>query len=187
MGGIEQPAKPGDASQPEIIVETADRVQAWFDAARAGEQIVYARGGSLPRQAPGVLAVRKLHDDGRLILFQRRLAAFRFEYVAQRRAEASRPRTGAVARLMEVGRAGLDDDCTDLFAELKRRARLGLPCGTNRELGEELGGLSPDRVSYLFKKLQKAERISINSSGEERVVTIAASGARTAANGGAAR
>jgi hypothetical protein len=179
MGGIASATPP--TLQQEV--ESAERVEAWFAAARAGAQFVYARGASLPKQAPGALAVRKLLDQGLVITFQRKLAPFRYEYVAQRRAEPARRRTGAAIRLLEVGRAEINDECGDLLAELKRRGRHGETCGTNRELGEALGGLSPDRVSYLFKKLQKAERISVNSSGDERVVTIAGTGLKTADSG----
>ena len=73
-----------------------------------------------------------------------------------------------------------------LLAVLSRRANLGLPCPTMPQLAAEAGIGDGNAGTYRFGKLLALGKIREVKMAEGRVVTIVATGARTAAPGGRA-
>lgn len=153
---------------------TQAAVRDWLAASQPGEQIVYARGPNLNRTA-GVEAMSRAGDEGKAVLNYRRAAPGIGEWVATRRADPRRPaeRPATVSE---------PDDAALLLAVLRRLADRNRPCPTNRTLGEMLGGISPERVSYLLRKQISERRIAVEATGRGvRIVTIVATGRRTQA------
>lgn len=158
---------------------TEDAVNQWLDKARPGDTLVYARGGARPQPGAGVKAVQKAFDEGRVTFKQLRHGDFDYSFIAERKADPSRP--PAQSRINQRRISEDDDEIAMLMAVLRRRANRGLPMGTNRELGEDIGGVGPARVAYLLRKQIGAERITVEAVGiGVRVCTILATGKRTA-------
>lgn len=156
----------------------AEKVNDWVRMARPGETIVYAGGPHLIRSA-GVDAINKAGRDG-LVRFNFRRSAGKGEYLATRLAAAARPATSPPTQPSPESERDYDDAAL-LMGLLCRLASNGRPCPQNRELGNMLGGVSPDRVSYLLRKNVTAGAIRIDALPRGgRVVTIAASGLTTA-------
>lgn len=174
--------------QAEIEAKTKEEVDRWFTTAKAGAQLTYVRGAHLPHGAAGVQAVKELHDKGLVMLFQRRDPLGGFAYIAAKRAEPEKPSHAAGFMHIVRQRSNAGEQATDLLIELRKRANAGTPCGTNRELGKLIGVVDPDRVSYLLRKLIRADKIRVASMPaqpmDERVITIVASGKSTGCGGG---
>lgn len=87
------------AGDARALLAPAEQFRLWLQAARAGEQIVYACATWLPQKTGGNHVrqiVQEAYDAGEIRLFQRRLPAppegpGGFEYIAERRARVLRP------------------------------------------------------------------------------------------------
>lgn len=171
--------KPLPPLEPGAWALTRAAAEAWLARARPGEQLVYARGPRL-LQSDGVKALQDRFDEGEVTFTTRRIAADDIAYIAERLAGGSRP-----APHQRFARTAPPPDDADeiamLMATLRRLAAARRPCPTNRELGEMVGDIGPDRVAYLLRKLISARRIAVEALGNgRRVVTIIATGKRTA-------
>lgn len=159
------------------LLLTPAAVNAWANAARPGDELIYARAGILPLHAHGPLAARALYDEGRVELFQRRAGPGLFDYVARRRTQTNR--RGA-PKLVGAGAIKAESGETRLFDLLDRAARRGEPCPPNAKLASGAGLLNADQASYMLRKLQAARRIAVATDADgRRVVTIVSTGRRT--------
>lgn len=203
----------GGAGEPRFVIGPltlyADvaRMAAWLEDAAPGDEIVYATGPALGRDAAAGKLARSWADEGEVILLQRRVTHGKgrtLEYVARRREPPVRPRagkrgTGAESvRALRVKRArpqlctAADLDGTvegRVLALLVRFAGAGAPCPSNREIAVMLALNSRDAAQYAINKLMRADLIRVTHSCRihGRQVTITASGASTAPVGGVTR
>lgn len=198
-------AAPSAAGEPRFVLGPltlyADIgvMEAWLDSAVPGDELRYATGPALGRDAPAGKLARQWAEEGEVVLFQRRLGPGKpLEYVARRREPPVRPRAdaarGGSARLTGQARRGSarpalplpqDFDASDegrMLAALTELADAGAPCPSNVELARKLDLNSRYRAQYLINRLCRANliRVASASSFEGRTVTIVASGARTA-------
>lgn len=161
------------------------QLEEWFARAKAGAQVIYARGPMLdPR-----------HDVPRLV---RDWIATGEVNPKQRRDESGQGFVYWVERCRPVmregesgGRVAVGDDFREtadgkIFLTLVRAANLGMPCPSNAQLAEVAGLREPDQARYLVKKLAEAGRIEVKLSGAGRSfrrVRIVESGRWTADEG----
>jgi hypothetical protein len=160
---------------------TGDAVKDWVLGAKAGDTLVYAKAQSLHslRHSTGIKAINEMFDAGLITLTSRKLSPGFYSYIAQRLKTPSRPAPSA--RLAQRVVDPDSDDLASLMQILRRFAARHRPCPTNRELGQMIGGLNPDQAAYLLRKAQSRGRIRIDATNYgQRVVTITASGKRTA-------
>lgn len=178
FGFAETPRKPLPPLQAGQWALTQAAVDKWIDGARAGDELVYARGLRVV-QSDGVRRLRELHDAGAIAFTSRRIGPEDTAFIAQRLSGGSRP--APAQRLARPPRADEDaDEVAQLMAALRRLAAERKPCPTNRELGQMIGGVGPERVSYLLRKQIGASRIRVDALATgRRVVTIVATGRRT--------
>ena len=172
-------------NEPPLGTVTAADVEAWIGIAQPGDRLCYNAGWGLPKRAPGVLAVDELIESGEVLPFQtRRTDGKGSNYWIQRRAEID-----ASATLLSSAAIAGDGEgeavADQLMVILRRCARFDRRCPTDREIAEQLDLKNSDASNYQIRKLRSAGRIDIVTvqSGEHagwRVVTITASGARTA-------
>jgi hypothetical protein len=197
----------GGAGEPRFVIGPltlyADvaRMAAWLEDAAPGDEIVYATGPALGRDAAAGKLARQWADEGEVILLQRRVTHGKgrtLEYVARRREPPVQPRA---SRLFGKtgGRRARPKLCTaqDLdgtvegrvLALLVRVAGAGAVCPSNREIAVALALNSRDAAQYAINKLMRADLIRVTHSCRihGRQVTITASGASTAPIGGATR
>jgi len=170
-------------------------MEAWLEASAPGDELRYATGPALGRDAPAGLLARQWADEGEVVLFQRRPGAGKpLEYVARRKEPPVKPRSSAggvfgTARRRQARPAQAvpgDFDASDegrMLAVLTRAADAGAPCPSNIELARTLDLKSRDRAQYLINRLCRAclIRVASASSFDGRVVTIAATGRKTGA------
>jgi hypothetical protein len=172
-----------------------EEVERWASIAKPGDRIVYHRGPRLVR-SPGVDAVTRLHDDGEIILNCRaardqagRVQPGLTEWLATRRAEPEKPRAPLPSFLQRSNGPLTDtrDEKERVLAVLKRHANLERACPSNREIAAQAGLKSADRAAYLLRLLiaDQAVRVDTDNRSGFRVVTIVATGRKTAAAGGA--
>lgn len=180
FGFAHLPRKPLPPLAPGPWALNAAAVDAWAAKARAGDELVYARGRGL-LQTGGVRRLQELHDEGAVTFKTRRIAPDDIAFIAERLKGGARPPERA--RLAVRSRsADTDDELAMLMAILRRLAARGAPCGTNRELGAAMGEVGPDRISYLLGILIREKRIAVEALARGlRVVTIVATGKRTGA------
>ncbi len=157
---------------------TRDAVDDFLRTAKAGDRLVYASGSHL-LQTDGVKAIKRAADLNQLVLNFRRKSATVGEWIATRKRPAAAEPAPAPRRPIAPQ---LDfDEGAQLMALLCNLARNRRPCGTNREIGDMLGGIAPERVSYLLRRQVAAEAIAVEQlAGGVRVVSIRASGLSTA-------
>lgn len=146
-------------------------VDEFVSSARPGDSLIYASGTVFPRFAAGVARARAAGANG-YVTFTTRRSAGRVEYVMQRLAKRMQ------AKVM-AGTADRPDDI--ILLHLSRAAADRLPCPTNEELARKAGLTDGAAASYIVGKLKRAGKIHVEQfgPGKRRVVTIAASGART--------
>lgn len=165
---------------------TAERVMDWAESARPGETLTYASGDHAPAEA--LAAARRLADAELVDLVGKRRDG-KWIYIAQRRSRAFdagridyRPSRGAV-RPSEKSRARAVDRA--LLRLLSRTARLGLVCPGNAALAVMLGLSGALAASYRMRRLVAAGVIAVEHADptRPRIVTILATGARTAEAG----
>jgi hypothetical protein len=166
--------------EPGSWVLTRAAIEAWAERARPGKELVYARGPR-PPQSDGMERLNELLEARAVTLATRKIAPDDYAFFVQRLpgdlpvAGAKRSRLSVRGPLTET-----NDQIADLMGELRRLANRDLPCKTNRELGEDLGGLSPDRIAYLLRTCISNRLISVESLGPGvRVVTILSTGKHT--------
>jgi hypothetical protein len=179
FGFASLPQKPLPPLEPGPWALTCEAVEAWMAKARTGDSLVYARGRGL-LQSGGVRRLQELHDRGSVTFTTRRMGADDFAFIAERLAGDTRPSERAM--LTVRGRsAETDDELAMLMAVLRRRVAKGRTCGTNRELGADMGDVGPDRVAYLLGLLIRERKIEVESLAKGvRVVTLLATGKQTA-------
>lgn len=86
-----------------VLVASKTGFENWLRTATPGERFHYARGLCLPGAVGAIPMVRQAYDDGRVLLFQRRLpeppvGPGGFAYIAVRRQRVLRPAARFVAR-----------------------------------------------------------------------------------------
>lgn len=168
-------------------------MEAWLETAMPGDELRYATGPALGRDAPAGLLARQWAEEGEVVLFQRRAGAGKpLEYVARRKEPPVQPRArsrieGPVRRAVSRPAQALPEnfDASDegrMLALLTEAAEAGLACPSNVQLARQLDLNARSRAQYLITKLMRAGliRVASASSFDGRVVTIVSSGKRTA-------
>lgn len=162
--------------------------EGWLASAPAGARIRYAHGLVLDRRRDVVLAAGAAQRAGRVHLFQPRQADGSFDFLAQRVAPAggAGAEAGAGSGVASVPdaphwRVEPGSDLGRVLAVLERAAEDRRPCPTNRAIALDLRLNDAQRVRYLIRQLERIGVISIVNRGPRvtRVVTVAATGART--------
>jgi hypothetical protein len=163
---------------------TPASVRAWLEEAKPGDVLVYAKGTHLIRN-DGVEAITRAAQAGKIRLNFRRGGDGSGEYIATRRPpDPSRlPHSSSLAQSATLSDRAFDDSA-QLMGLLCRLAQHKRACPTNRALGDMMGGVSPERVSYLLRKNEAVKTIRVEcAAGGQRVVTILASGLKTGGAG----
>ncbi|UYY60125.1 hypothetical protein [Sphingomonas sp. S2-65] len=122
------------------IALPAERVAAWVEAARPGDELVYGSRwfGVLPAKSPTAAKVRALHAEGLVLPFQRVIqAGVERNYVVRRTARPwiAPAAPSPLAEPAHASPAAIDA----LFALLARAARFKRPCPTDKQLAERAG------------------------------------------------
>lgn len=174
-------SNPADAPRAPAISSWTSSIVAinrWLKASATGDQFIYAHGHNLLDPA---LAehVRKLAAEGEVKMRTRRAADGVFDYFVIR----DRVRIVAVHPRKAQGPV-LDEATNGLLLKLKAVARAGERCPSDKALAAAIG-LERNQVSWCFRKLRDLELISTEivatpSDPKFRIVTIVASGDRTA-------
>lgn len=153
-------------------------VKSWLERARAGERLVYAHGRQLIRGETS-LYVRDLALAGAVDPTQTRNRAGGFDYTIQKRGNGgSRPAPRAAG-------ASLEEASDIILRTLTRQANLGLRAASDSELAKLAGlatkGMAAWRVRKLVQRgLIRTEAVTTGPEAGWRIVTITASGHRTA-------
>lgn len=179
-----------------LYVEVA-AMEAWLERSAPGDELVYATGPALGRDAPAAVLARQWAQEGEVATHVRRTGAGRaLEHFMRRREPPVQPRLGggaAPARLFGKARRGsarpamtlpADFEASEegrMLAALTRVADAGAVCPSNGDLARQLALNSRDRAQYLIVRLARAGLIRVESASsfEGRVVTIVATGRRT--------
>ncbi|MCH2238787.1 MAG: hypothetical protein MK060_12960 [Blastomonas sp.] len=170
-------------------------MEAWLENAAPGDELRYATGPALGREAPAGQLARQWAEEGEVMLFQRRPGPGKpLEYVARRKEPPVKPRApralpGRQARpLLPLPQDFAESDEGRMLALLTEAAEVGLACPSNVQLARQLDLNARSRAQYLITKLMRAGliRVASASSFDGRVVTIVSSGKRTADRQGGA-
>lgn len=178
-----------------LYVEVA-AMEAWLERAAPGDELVYATGPALGRDAPAAVLARQWAQEGEVATHVRRTGPGRaLEHFMRRREPPVQPRSGprGGARLFGNARRGsarpamtlpADFEGSDegrMLAALTRVADAGAVCPSNGDLARQLALNSRDRAQYLIVRLARANLIRVESASsfEGRVVTIVATGRKT--------
>ncbi len=178
-----------------LYVEVA-AMEAWLERAAPGDELVYATGPALGRDAPAAVLARQWAQEGEVATHVRRTGPGRaLEHFMRRREPPVQPRSGprGGARLFGNARRGsarpamtlpADFEASDegrMLAALSRVADAGAVCPSNGDLARQLALNSRDRAQYLIVRLARANliRVESGSSFDGRVVTIVATGRKT--------
>jgi len=118
----------------------AERVAAWVEAARPGDELIYGSRwfGVLPAKSATAAKVRALHAEGLVLPFQRVIkAGVERNYLVRRTARPwiTPAALSPFGEPAHVAPAAIDA----LFALLERAARFARPCPTDRQLAERVG------------------------------------------------
>lgn len=176
-------------------------MEAWLESAAPGDELKYATGPALGRDAAAGKLARSWADEGEVTLFQRRPGPGKpLEYVARRKEPQVRARQsggrlfGSASRRtarpdLAAPAAFAETQAGRVFGLLVQLAAQGLPCPNNRKIAETLEIDSAEQVRYAITKLVRAGmvRVEAASTFDPRVVTIIDTGARTAAPAGKGR
>lgn len=178
-----------------LYVEVA-AMEAWLERSAPGDELVYATGPALGRDAPAALLARHWAQEGEVATHVRRTGPGRaLEHFMRRREPPVQPRSGprGGARLFGNARRGsarpamtlpADFEGSDegrMLAALSAVAEAGAVCPSNGDLARQLALNSRDRAQYLIVRLARANliRVESGSSFDGRVVTIVATGRKT--------
>lgn len=169
-------------------------MEAWLENAAPGDELKYATGPALGRDAPAGVLARSWAAEGEVVLFQRRPGPGKpLEYVARRKVpnvvapkgggrlfgsaarRVARPALGAPADFAET-QAG------QVYGLMVRLAAKGLACPNNRRIAELLELNTAEQARYAMTRLVRAGmiRVEADSTFAPRIVTIVETGARTA-------
>jgi hypothetical protein len=186
-GGQQQPGWPAEvAVQPrrrvatpvcETFVQPLAEVRRWFDRAAIGETMVYARGRTL-LQGETSFFIRDKALAGLAHPWQVPLTdCIGFAFKVKKLADEAPASEAAAARP--------DPFIETIFASIARAAAEGRRCPSDAELAREAGLPTRAQAAWRVTKLRADGRIRsepVTGHGEiGRVVTIAATGARTLA------
>ncbi len=160
----------------------------WLTQARPGEEVHYATGPVLDWEHPTAALVNEWIGDGEVIAFQRRGKDGNLTYCARRRDPAACLSDERVKRLSRDAEFEATAE-GHVFLLLVRCANMGLPCPSNREIAMHCGLRDAEAARYRFNNLVEAKRIAVRqkSTFAGRVVTIVATGRKTAETKGSAR
>ena len=173
-------------------------MEAWLENAAPGDELKYATGPALGRDAPAGKLARVWADEGEVSLFQRRPGPGKpLEYVARRKEPEVAPVRGG-ARLCgsvhrRVARPALgapadfgETQAGRVFGLLVQLAAQGLACPNNRRIAEMVDLSSGEQARYAMTRLVRAGMIRVEAAStfDPRIVTIVETGARTAAPAG---
>lgn len=168
-------------------------MEAWLENAAPGDELRYATGPALGREAPAGQLARQWAEEGEVMLFQRRPGPGKpLEYVARRKEPPVKPRAsralpGRQARpLLPLPQDFAESDEGRMLALLTEAAEAGVACPSESELARRLELNSRRRAQYLINRLMRASLIRVQSSTSfhGRVVTIVATGKKTADRAG---
>lgn len=169
--------------EPLCMALSVEAFDAWFDGAQPGEGIVYAIGTALDQRHPVAARTRALIARGMLRTFLDRRGDGRFDYCAERLARRARDAAPAGAEAPEAVPSTPAGDAGRVLALLAAHAEAGAPCPTNGSIARALDLKDSEAARYLVAQLASAGHIRIENRGPRvtRVLTIAATGARTSA------
>lgn len=119
------------------VVADPARITAWAKAARSGDVFVYATRASLPPSSPGAKLVRKLAENGLVMLTQARLPDRAARNYRATRTSKSWPRAAASKPASDVLVENEAATIDALLPHLMRAARFGLPCPTDAQLARK--------------------------------------------------
>ncbi|WP_288016479.1 hypothetical protein [Microcystis phage Mae-JY04] len=170
-------------------------MEAWLETAAPGEELVYATGPALGRDAPAAVLARQWASEGEVATHQRRTrAGGPLEHFMRRRMpsvghdglrggprlfgtarRAARPAQTAPADFAET-QAGR------VFALLVDLAARGQVCPNNRAIAAELDLNTAEQARYAITRLVRAGMIRVDAAStfDPRIITILNTGARTA-------
>lgn len=189
-------AAPASAAAPRFVLGPltlyADVavMAAWLDSAAPGDELVYATGPALGKDAPAAVLARQWREEGEVATHNRRVAGGKLEHFMRRRIppvsnarlfgdarrRLARPALGAPTDFAET-QAG------QVFALLVKLAAQDLPCPNNRDIAAALELNSAEQARYAITKLVRAGMIRVDAAStfDPRIITIVDTGARTAA------
>ena len=169
-----------------VLYAPIEELEGWFDAARAGESAIYARGPALNPKHPVPMLVRDWIATGEALATQKRDPVTReLQYYVRR----CRPKPMVDApRRVAIDEAMRDTPEGKIFLALVRAANVGAPCPSNGELAQVAGLRDADAARYvLYEKLMKPGRIEILPTAGTRggrVIRIVETGRVTAEQSG---
>ncbi|WP_230781551.1 hypothetical protein [Sphingomonas sp. Leaf37] len=156
------------ALRPVAHAIDVDDVEHWVASAEVGAELVYAWGLSPPRDRAAWVRARELFEEGEVRLHDRRRPTNDREWYMVKRAmmvggDAAPVIADPVAETEEAA----------VLRILRRHVRLGLPCGTNAEIGRQVE-MTAAQVAYRIRLLRAARLISMEERGpgERRICTI---------------
>lgn len=169
-------------------------MEAWLETAAPGEELVYATGPALGRDAPAAVLARQWAGEGEVATHQRRTRpGAPLEHFMRRRIPAvdqskAGPRLfGSAGRRQSRPALGAPADFAEtiagqVYGALVTLAARGLVCPTNRAIAFALELNSEEQVRHAMNKLKRAGMIRVDAAStfDPRVVTITDTGARTA-------
>lgn len=164
-------------------------MEAWLETSAPGDELKYATGPALGRDAPAGKLARAWADEGEVALFQRRPGPGKpLEYVARRKEPEVAAGHGHAHRRMARPALGAPADFAEtqagrVFGLLVQLAAQGLACPNNRRIAELLDLSSAEQARYAMTRLVRAGMIRVEAAStfDPRIVTIVNTGARTAA------
>lgn len=179
---MSSPGRPFGYVMPELTVAISEAsLERWRVAAAAGARIIYANGPTAMRDDSTFIRVRQLTAAGELLIFQRRTADGRFDFIAERRIVDTADAPIAVIARQLTGKDAL------VYALLRNIASLANFCPTNAEIAGRLelsdhNTRGAQCVSDRIKRLRELGLIRVEGRGplQRRIVTIVESGDQTA-------
>lgn len=165
-----------------VMVADPQRIEAWAEHAKAGDEFVYAsRAGMFAANNPSLAMARALHQLKLVELIQRPIkGSFQRNYVARRTAV---PIRAAVPRERGAARDFVEDEAAAIDAVLPliaRAARFGRPCPTDVQLAER-ARLERSEIKPLLEAMETLGLIRVQAAPAPtlRMITIVATGHRT--------
>jgi hypothetical protein len=165
------------------MVASPERIRAWVEHARSGDEFVYAsRAGLFSARSAGMAEMRGFAERGLVELTQRPITGSnRRNYVARRTgktfAEQRPPQAEATVRQFIEDEARAIDA---LLPILERAARFNRPCPTDTDLAKRTG-IDRDEVKAVLETMADQGRIRVQAAPAPtlRFITIVATGHRT--------
>lgn len=164
-------------------------MEAWLETAAPGEELVYATGPALGRDAPAAVLARQWASEGEVATHQRRTrAGGPLEHFMRRRMPSvGKPRLFGTARRAARPAQTAPADFAEtqagrVFALLVDLAARGQVCPNNRAIAAELDLNTAEQARYAITRLVRAGMIRVDAAStfDPRIITIVNTGARTA-------